>query len=89
MTDAKAIKPFPIESYNGFGEALLSFLPSIGCMEERTTTVNMDEQGRLYVPKPVRQALGINGEERTVEITVRVENSNSAANTPEQTTNGD
>lgn len=41
-------------------------------MQERTTTVKMDEQGRLYIPKAVREALGIDGEERAVEIAVRV-----------------
>ncbi len=40
---------------------------------ERTTTVRIDEQGRLYVPKPVREALGIEGESRNIEITIRVE----------------
>lgn len=38
-----------------------------------TTTVQVDEQGRLYIPKAVRQKLGIDGEERTLEIEVRVE----------------
>jgi bifunctional DNA-binding transcriptional regulator/antitoxin component of YhaV-PrlF toxin-antitoxin module len=34
----------------------------------------MDEQGRLYVPQAVREALGIDGEATTVEITVRTDN---------------
>lgn len=42
-------------------------------MPERTTTVKISEQGRLYVPKPVRESLGIDGEETNIEITVRVE----------------
>ena len=42
-------------------------------MVERTTTVNVDEQGRLYIPKPVRQALGIEGKEANVEITVKTD----------------
>lgn len=44
-------------------------------MKERTTTVKMDERGRLYVPQPVREALGVEGEEVNVEIVVRVEES--------------
>lgn len=42
-------------------------------LRERSTVVNVSEQGRAYVPKPVREALGIDSEARTVEITVRVE----------------
>lgn len=42
-------------------------------MRERTTTVHIDKKGRLYVPKAVREALDIDGEETTVEISVRVE----------------
>lgn len=45
-------------------------------MRERTTTVKIDEQGRLYVPKAVREALGIDGDETHVEISVRVEDNN-------------
>lgn len=41
-------------------------------MAERTTTVQMDEQGRLYVPKPVRESLGVDGERATVEMDIRV-----------------
>jgi len=41
-------------------------------MSERTTTVQMDKQGRLYIPKAVRDSLGIAGENATVELTVRV-----------------
>jgi AbrB family looped-hinge helix DNA binding protein len=44
-----------------------------GCMRQRTTTVKVDERGRVYIPKPVREALGFEGEETTVEITVKVE----------------
>ena len=38
-----------------------------------TTTVTVDEQGRLYLPKPVRTKLGIDGEETVVEVEVRVD----------------
>lgn len=41
-------------------------------MPERTTTVKIDDRGRLYVPKPVRESLDIEGEERNIEITIRV-----------------
>lgn len=41
-------------------------------MAERTTTVQMDEQGRLYIPKPVRKSLGIDGRTATLEIDVEV-----------------
>jgi len=41
-------------------------------MSERTTTVQMDKQGRLYIPKPVRESLGIVGESATVELDVKV-----------------
>jgi AbrB family looped-hinge helix DNA binding protein len=40
-------------------------------MAERTTTVRVDEQGRLYIPKPIREELGFEGENVNVEITVR------------------
>lgn len=48
-------------------------------MRERTTTVKMDERGRLYVPKPVREELGVEGEEVNVEITVRHEENDDSA----------
>ena len=38
-----------------------------------TTIVTIDEQGRLYLPKAVRQKLGIEGEETLAEIEVRVD----------------
>jgi len=38
-----------------------------------TTTVTIDEQGRLYLPKPARQKLGIDGEESVVEVEVRID----------------
>lgn len=41
-------------------------------MEERTTTVQMDKQGRLYVPKAVRRSLGIEGEKATLELDITV-----------------
>lgn len=42
-------------------------------MGERTTTVKVDEQGRLYIPKPIREELGFEGEEVNVQITVEYE----------------
>lgn len=39
--------------------------------ETATATVNVDEQGRCYIPKPVREKLGINGESVNVELEVR------------------
>lgn len=39
----------------------------------------MDERGRLYVPQPVREELGVEGEEVNVEITVRHEGSDDSA----------
>jgi len=41
-------------------------------MAERTTTVQMDEQGRLYIPKPVRESLNVEGMSATVELGVEV-----------------
>jgi len=38
-----------------------------------TTTVTIDDQGRLYIPQAVRKKLGIDGEECVVELEVRVE----------------
>lgn len=46
-------------------------------MDERTTTVEVDERGRLTIPKPIRKALGIDGEQTTAEITIRVEESSN------------
>lgn len=40
-------------------------------MTEATTTVNVDEQGRCYIPKPVRERLGFDGEDVTVEMIVK------------------
>jgi len=41
-------------------------------MTECTTTVQMDGRGRLVVPQPVRETLGIDDDEyTTVEITVQ------------------
>lgn len=42
-------------------------------MGKRTTTVEVDERGRLTIPKPIRNALDIDGERTTAEITIRVE----------------
>lgn len=42
-------------------------------MASATTTVKMDEQGRVIIPKAARQKLGIDGTERTVEVEVRVD----------------
>jgi bifunctional DNA-binding transcriptional regulator/antitoxin component of YhaV-PrlF toxin-antitoxin module len=39
-------------------------------MVERTTTVQVNEDGRCTIPVEVREALGFNGEETYVEITV-------------------
>lgn len=41
-------------------------------MDKRTTTVHMDAQGRLYIPKPVRESLGVAGETATLEVDVGV-----------------
>jgi len=41
-------------------------------MSEATTTVTVDERGRLYLPKAVREKLDIEGEETVVEVEVRV-----------------
>ena len=40
-------------------------------MVELTTTTRIDEQGRLYLAKPVREALGIDGDTAMVELDVR------------------
>lgn len=37
-----------------------------------STTVEIDEQGRLTVPKPVREALEIEGTEALVELEIDV-----------------
>lgn len=36
-----------------------------------TATVNVDDQGRCYIPKAAREKLGIDGKPATVEIEVR------------------
>jgi len=36
-----------------------------------TTIVKIDERGRVVIPQPVRETLGIEGEETTLEVTVR------------------
>ena len=41
-------------------------------MADRTTTVQMDQQGRLYIPKAVRQSLGIENESATLQLEVTV-----------------
>ena len=33
-----------------------------------TFTVNVSDQGRLYIPHAVRRAMGINGESAVVEV---------------------
>lgn len=38
-----------------------------------TATVKMDERGRVFVPKAVREKLDVNGESAHVEIEVRVD----------------
>lgn len=42
-------------------------------MPTATATVQMDEQGRITIPKPVREKLGVNGVETYVEIEVQVD----------------
>jgi bifunctional DNA-binding transcriptional regulator/antitoxin component of YhaV-PrlF toxin-antitoxin module len=42
-------------------------------MAEKTTTVKMQEDGRVTIPANARKALGINGEERYLEVTIHVE----------------
>lgn len=37
------------------------------------TTVNLDEQGRCYIPKPAREKLGIEGESLAIEVEIRVD----------------
>lgn len=37
-----------------------------------TTTVNMDEQGRVTIPKPARKALGIESVAAILELEVEV-----------------
>lgn len=44
-----------------------------GVAQTATTTVNIDEQGRCYIPKAARRKLGIDGYETTAEIEVRVD----------------
>lgn len=41
-------------------------------MTEATTTAEMDAQGRVVIPQPVRKKLGIDGERATVELDVRL-----------------
>jgi len=42
-------------------------------VDSTTTTVTIDEHGRMVVPKPARKRLGIDGEETTAEVEVRVD----------------
>lgn len=44
-----------------------------------STTVEIDEQGRLTVPKPVREALEIEGTEALVELEIDVKKRKEAA----------
>jgi len=41
-------------------------------MAERTTTVQVDEQGRCYIPKAVRDSLDFGDSAATVELDVRL-----------------
>lgn len=41
--------------------------------KKRSATVRMDEDGRVVIPKAVRKSLGINGEERYVQLTVEID----------------
>lgn len=36
------------------------------------TTLKIDEQGRITVPQPVRQALGVDGKEAIVQVELSV-----------------
>ncbi len=42
-------------------------------MAKATTTVKIDEQGRCYLPKVVREKLGIDGEEAIVGLEIEYE----------------
>lgn len=42
-------------------------------MTEATTPARMDENGRITVPKPVREKLGVDGEQVLVDVTVSYE----------------
>lgn len=42
-------------------------------MTTATVTVEIDEHGRVTIPKPAREKLGIDGDETTVEMEVRVD----------------
>jgi len=42
-------------------------------VERTTTTVTIDERGRMVIPKPARERLGIDGEEVNAEVEVRVD----------------
>jgi len=60
--------------YTLTGKELYTWLVYAYTMSETaTTTVTIDEQGRLYLPKAVRKKLGIEGEETLAEIEVRVD----------------
>lgn len=41
-------------------------------MSELTTTVQMDKQGRLYIPKAVRDTLDITERSATLELQVKL-----------------
>ena len=41
-------------------------------MPKAMATVTVDERGRLYLPKAVREKLDIEGDEAVVELEVRV-----------------
>lgn len=43
------------------------------------TTVEIDEKGRLTVPKPTREALGIDGEEALIQLEIDVKRRKEAA----------
>jgi bifunctional DNA-binding transcriptional regulator/antitoxin component of YhaV-PrlF toxin-antitoxin module len=42
-------------------------------MAKATATVQMDERGRVVVPKAARKKMGIDGQAATIEIEVRVD----------------
>lgn len=76
----QSLESLPIQAYSSHFEAvevLKKFYYPLNrikpCMKERTTTVTISDQGRLYVPKPVRESLGIDGKEMNIEIAVRID----------------
>lgn len=48
-------------------------------MDEITTVVRMDDQGRLRIPTAIREALGIKDTSTLIELTIRKINSKGNA----------